>query len=107
MRHVLATRPDAGMACYFSGWMTILLVTTRARTKLVAVAAVAFLCVSVAALRAPSASAATRTLTASPASSLTNQAISVSWAGFTPTTPEGLNQVIVVQCKAHPASLDD
>ena len=88
-------------------WMAIHRLSARARAKVVAFAAVAFLCVSVAALGASSASAATRTLTVSPASSLTDQAVTVSWAGFTPTTPEGLNQVIVVQCKAHPASLDD
>ncbi len=56
---------------------------------------------------APSANAATRTLSVSPASALTDQAVTVSWAGFTPTTDTGLNQVIILQCKANPASLAD
>jgi ABC-type phosphate transport system substrate-binding protein len=88
-------------------WMAIRFLPTRARAKLVAFAAVAILCVTVAALRVPTASAATRTLTVTPASSLTDQAVTLTWAGFTPTTPDGLNQVIIMQCTAHPASLTD
>src|SRR5690349_23640013 len=87
--------------------MAVRFITTRARRNVVALGAAAFLCVFVAALRIPGAGAAARTLTVSPASSLTEQAVTVSWAGFTPTTPEGLNQVIVVQCKGNPTSLND
>lgn len=53
------------------------------------------------------AGAAGRSLTVTPDSSLTNQAVTVTWSGFTPTTPEGLNQVIIVQCKEDPSSLAD
>ena len=42
-----------------------------------------------------------------PGSSLTDQAVTVSWSGFTPTTPEGLHQVIIVQCTEDPSSLAD
>jgi ABC-type phosphate transport system substrate-binding protein len=56
---------------------------------------------------ASSAGAATRTLTVTPATGLINQAVQVSWTGFNPTTDTGLNQVIILQCKAHPTSLAD
>jgi ABC-type phosphate transport system substrate-binding protein len=56
---------------------------------------------------APSAGAVTRTLTVTPGTGLTDQVVHVSWTGFTPTTSTGLNQVIVVQCKGNPRSLDD
>ena len=42
-----------------------------------------------------------------PATGIGDQAVLVRWSGFTPTTPEGLNQVIVVQCGPHPSSLAD
>jgi ABC-type phosphate transport system substrate-binding protein len=51
--------------------------------------------------------AATRRLTVTPASALTDQVVTVSWSGFTPTTPEGLNQVVIQQCKGNPKSLAD
>jgi ABC-type phosphate transport system substrate-binding protein len=56
---------------------------------------------------APSAGAAARTLTVTPATGLINQAVQVSWTGFNPTTDTGLNQVIILQCKANPTSLAD
>ena len=43
----------------------------------------------------------------SPGTSLTNEVVTVSWTGFTPTLPNGLYGVLIVQCKGTPASLSD
>jgi ABC-type phosphate transport system substrate-binding protein len=43
----------------------------------------------------------------SPGTSLTNEVVTVSWSGFTPTLQNGLYGVLVVQCKGTPASLSD
>lgn len=87
----------------------------RARsTRVRALSAVAAAIVALAVLTAVTtelapqrAGAAGRSLTVTPAAGLGNQAVDVSWSGFTPTTPDGLNQVIVVQCTEHPTSLAD
>jgi ABC-type phosphate transport system substrate-binding protein len=44
---------------------------------------------------------------ASPGTSLTNEVVTVSWSGFTPTQQNGLFGVLIVQCKGNPASLAD
>src|SRR5262249_29942402 len=51
--------------------------------------------------------AVARTLTVTPSTGLTDQAVQGNWAGFTPTTPEGLNQVVIVQRGPRPASMAD
>jgi len=43
----------------------------------------------------------------SPGTSLTNEVVTVSWTGFTPTLPNGLYGVLIVQCKGTPATLSD
>ena len=48
-----------------------------------------------------------RALTVTPASDLENQVVQVAWSGFTPTSGSGDNAVIILQCKANPASLAD
>lgn len=49
---------------------------------------------------------AARTLTITPGTGLVNQVVTVSWTGFKPTS--GFDrQVIILQCKAAPTSLDD
>lgn len=45
--------------------------------------------------------------TASPGTSLTNEVVTVSWSGFTPTLQNGLYGVLIVQCKGTPGSLAD
>ena len=81
--------------------------SSRARVVLALVIGIMVAGTFVAIVQPLTADAAGRTLTVTPASSLTDQAVKVSWSGFTPTTPEGLNQVIVVQCTEHPSSLAD
>ncbi len=43
----------------------------------------------------------------SPGTALTNEVVTVSWSGFTPTLPNDLYGVLIVQCKANPVSLSD
>lgn len=43
----------------------------------------------------------------SPGTSLTNEVVTVSWSGFTPTLPNGLFGVLIVQCKASAITLAD
>jgi ABC-type phosphate transport system substrate-binding protein len=43
----------------------------------------------------------------SPGTSLTNEVVTVSWSGFTPTLPNGLFGVLIVQCKGTPATMAD
>lgn len=38
---------------------------------------------------------------------LVNEVVTVSWSGFRPTTAQGLNNVIIYQCRANPQSTDD
>ena len=44
---------------------------------------------------------------ASPGTALSNEVLTVSWSGFTPTLPNGLYGVLIVQCKGTPATLAD
>jgi len=44
---------------------------------------------------------------ASPGTALSNEVVTVSWSGFTPTLPNGLYGVLIVQCKGTPATLAD
>ena len=48
-----------------------------------------------------------RSGSASPGTALSNEVITVSWSGFTPTLPNGLYGVLIVQCKGTPATLSD
>ena len=48
-----------------------------------------------------------RTGSASPGTALSNEVITVSWSGFTPTLPNGLYGVLIVQCKGTPVTLAD
>jgi periplasmic binding family protein len=58
--------------------------------------------------RPPRASAAgPRTLTATPATGLTDQVVAVHWTGFDPTDVTGAFTVTILQCKANPKSLKD
>lgn len=43
----------------------------------------------------------------SPGTSLTNEVVTVSWSGFTPTLPNGLNGVLIIQCKGTPVTMAD
>jgi ABC-type phosphate transport system substrate-binding protein len=43
----------------------------------------------------------------SPGTSLTNEVVTVSWSGFSPTLQNGLYGVLIVQCKGTPGSLAD
>ena len=43
----------------------------------------------------------------SPGTLLTNEVVTVSWSGFTPTLPNGLYGVLIVQCKAAPTKMGD
>ena len=43
----------------------------------------------------------------SPGTSLTNEVVTVLWSGFTPTLPNGLNGVLIVQCKGTPVTMAD
>ena len=43
----------------------------------------------------------------SPGTTLTNEVVTVSWSGFTPTLQNGLYGVLIVQCKGNPASMTD
>jgi ABC-type phosphate transport system substrate-binding protein len=43
----------------------------------------------------------------SPGTSLTNEVVTVSWSGFTPTLPNGLFGVLIVQCKGAPVTMAD
>ena len=43
----------------------------------------------------------------SPGTALSNEVVTVSWSGFTPTLPNGLYGVLIVQCKGTPATLAD
>ena len=43
----------------------------------------------------------------SPGTSLTNEVVTVSWSGFTPTLPNGLFGVLIVQCKGTPVTMAD
>ena len=45
--------------------------------------------------------------TASPGTALSNEVITVSWSGFTPTLPNGLYGVLIIQCKGTPVTLAD
>ena len=44
---------------------------------------------------------------ASPGTALSNEVVTVSWSGFSPTLPNGLYGVLIVQCKGTPATLAD
>jgi len=48
-----------------------------------------------------------RTGSASPGTTLTNEVVTVSWSGFSPTLQNGLYGVLIVQCKGTPGSLAD
>ena len=43
----------------------------------------------------------------SPGTALTNEVVTVSWSGFTPTLPNGLYGVLIIQCKTNPVSMSD
>lgn len=43
----------------------------------------------------------------SPGTALSNEVVTVSWSGFTPTLPNGLYGVLIVQCKGSPTTLAD
>ncbi len=43
----------------------------------------------------------------SPGTALTNEVVTVSWSGFTPTLPNGLYGVLIVQCTDDPVSMSD
>jgi ABC-type phosphate transport system substrate-binding protein len=43
----------------------------------------------------------------SPGTALSNEVVTISWSGFTPTLPNGLYGVLIVQCKGTPTSLAD
>ena len=43
----------------------------------------------------------------SPGTALINEVVTVSWSGFTPTLPNGLNGVLIVQCKGTPTKMTD
>jgi ABC-type phosphate transport system substrate-binding protein len=60
-------------------------------------------------VRADSSGAGTsgRTGSASPGTTLTNEVVTVSWSGFSPTLQNGLYGVLIVQCKGTPGSLAD
>ena len=60
-------------------------------------------------VRADSTGAGTsgRAGSASPGTTLTNEVITVSWSGFTPTLPNGLYGALIVQCKGMPVSMAD
>ena len=44
---------------------------------------------------------------ASPGTSLTNEVVTISWSGFTPSLQNGLYGVLIVQCKGNPTTLSD
>lgn len=47
------------------------------------------------------------TVTATPATDLGDQVIKVSWQGFAPTRPDGSDGVVIMQCRAHPKSVQN
>ncbi|MFM8530980.1 MAG: hypothetical protein ACKOD2_15170, partial [Ilumatobacteraceae bacterium] len=48
-----------------------------------------------------------RTVTVDVGTELSNEVVTVSWAGFNPTQQSGLYTAFVVQCEAAPVSLAD
>ena len=44
---------------------------------------------------------------ASPGTALSNEVVTVSWSGFSPTLPNGLYGVLIVQCKGTPTKMTD
>jgi ABC-type phosphate transport system substrate-binding protein len=51
--------------------------------------------------------AARRSVNVSPAADLANEVVRVRWSGFTPTEADGDFAVVVMQCPARPAALED
>ena len=48
-----------------------------------------------------------RAVSVSVGEQLGNEVVTVSWTGFRPTLPNGLYRVLIVQCRANPASMAD
>lgn len=76
--------------------------------RLLAVVGVVLVVVGAVGVMAPTArSVQPRALSVTPSEGLANQVVEVTWTGFTPTTAQGLNSVVLYQCTAQPTSLAD